>query len=225
MSLNLSLRVEDAVGVALAFPGVVDVDVLKAVRGEAALDHRVGRGADLVGVHLAAPDVPRVPAHRRRQGELMLAADDRERRRRRTGRPLHGDFRGRLPGRLERPGQDAGFLVEREPAGQVLGRERERPVAGGRDEEQERPARRGADDARVVNGRLRPRRPGDVGRRLLRRPKASPACPWRPGSGSARPRPSRRGRGRCRRRRRPPRDRSCLAPVRSTESSFGASPP
>ena len=67
--------------------------------------------------------------------------------------------------------------------------------------------------------------PPTIRHRLLGQIDAPRVSPWRPASGSARPRPSRRGRVRCRRRRRRPRARICFAPVRSTERSFGSSPP
>ena len=76
MSGNFSLAADFAVGVAVAFPAVVDVDVLEPVGGQAAADHGVGRGADLGVAHGAGPAVPGVPAHGRRQRQLVLAADD-----------------------------------------------------------------------------------------------------------------------------------------------------
>jgi hypothetical protein len=55
---ELLVRLQDAVRIALALPAVVDVDVLVAVRGEAARYHRVGGGAHLRVVDRPAPDVP-----------------------------------------------------------------------------------------------------------------------------------------------------------------------
>ena len=64
---ELLVRLQHAVRVALPFPAVVDVDELVAVRREAARDHGIRGGPHLRVVDRSAPDVPGVPAERRRQ--------------------------------------------------------------------------------------------------------------------------------------------------------------
>jgi len=56
-------------------------------------------------------------------------------------------FTAVLPASLSDPERTPVFFVEGQASGQVLGREGERLFAGGRDEEEEMPARRGTDDA------------------------------------------------------------------------------
>ena len=60
---------------ASALPGVVDVDVRPAVLDQAALGHRRGLSGDLLLIDLAAKAVPRVPAKRRRQTDLIADFD------------------------------------------------------------------------------------------------------------------------------------------------------
>src|SRR5262249_25961157 len=138
------------------FPCVVDVDVGVALRGEAGLDHAVGGRADVIRGHVAAPDVPGVPAERRRQRERVLAADDRDHG---VAHFAVGRFHryGNLAPAflLKAAGDDAGLLVERQPGRQVLHAEGERVRTGRRNPEEEGTARRRAGDAGVVDHRHR----------------------------------------------------------------------
>jgi hypothetical protein len=70
----LRIGLDVAVGVALALPAVVDDHVLVACRTHAGGDHRVGGVADHPLVDVAPEPVPRIPAHRRRQGEAVRLA-------------------------------------------------------------------------------------------------------------------------------------------------------
>ena len=54
-------------GIALALPGVVNVDVSPAVVDEAGCRHRPRRAQDFLLIHRLRPAIPAVPAHRRRQ--------------------------------------------------------------------------------------------------------------------------------------------------------------
>ena len=127
-----------------ALPAVVDVDVLEAVGGQAA--RRPWRRR------------PRAPWRRRPRrpqtfhefqpiggvsASLCSPATIvslRDARPARAARPRASTTRRRLRPSRE-PRDDAGLRVERQALGQALRRERERAFAGGRDAEQERPAR------------------------------------------------------------------------------------
>jgi len=65
---ELVVGMEEAVGVALAFPGVVDVDVGVAGVFHAGGDEVVGGGADIFVSDSAGEEVPTVPAHGGRGG-------------------------------------------------------------------------------------------------------------------------------------------------------------
>ena len=101
----------------------------------------------------------------------------------------------------ERTGDDAGVFIEREAGGKIFGRVGERAIAGGRDEKQKRPAGRRADDARIVNRRLRFMRSADDRHRRLRQIDGARFSCAR-ASRSTRRRPNRRDRVQCRRRHR-----------------------
>ena len=62
-----------ALGVAIGFPGVVDIDVLIAGGLHAVGRHGVGDGADGLVVDTAGELVPTVPAHGRSAGESVVA--------------------------------------------------------------------------------------------------------------------------------------------------------
>ena len=85
----------------------------------------------------------------------MIAGDDRQRARGGTFRTGDGQRDDRLAGVRERTADDAGLRIEREAGGKIFRGERERSIARCRNEEEERPARRAAGDARFVDGRLR----------------------------------------------------------------------
>ena len=71
---ELGVGVEDATRVALAFPGVVDVDVDVAGVSHAGGDDLVGGVADVLVGDSLGEVVPAIPAHRRRLGGHGLRA-------------------------------------------------------------------------------------------------------------------------------------------------------
>ena len=145
---------------ARALPGVVDVDVGPAVVDEAGGDEHAGRAQHLALVHLAGPAVPAVPAQRRRERYLFADYDLQ----------LTGGGAERIPrADVHREAAGLGHLscdlpgggIEHQPGGQALGRERHRPVAGGRDREQKRPAGTLPIDLRAGDPRRVRRRRGE----------------------------------------------------------------
>ena len=126
---KLLVRRDLAVRVARPLPRIVDVDELIALRRETGAHHGVGRRAHFFCIDRAAPDVPRVPAERRRLRERVIARDDRQRARRGAFRTGHGQRDDGLAGFRERTGDDAALRVERETGGKILRRERQRTVS------------------------------------------------------------------------------------------------
>src|SRR5207249_3390275 len=106
---KLLVRGDLAVRIARPLPGIVDVDELIALTRETGAHHGVGRGAHFVRVDRAAPDVPRVPAERRRLRERVIAGDDCQRARGGAFRTGDGQRDDCLAGFRERAGDDAGF--------------------------------------------------------------------------------------------------------------------
>jgi hypothetical protein len=62
------VSVDDALRVAVALPGVVDVDVYVASVAHTGGDEEIGRGADVLICDLTGEEVPAVPAHGRSGG-------------------------------------------------------------------------------------------------------------------------------------------------------------
>jgi len=144
------------VGPRLDHPAVVDVHVLVAEVGHARGDHRVGRLAHVPVGDAVVVDVPGVPAHGGRQGELV-ADDDLQRAIGAPVRALRLEHHGVLAA-LERgtTGDDAGGRVELHAFGQVGG-EGDRSLARARDAIDERPPGATPVDERAVDPRLGPR--------------------------------------------------------------------
>ena len=112
---ELLVRGDLAFGRARPLPRVIDIDIGIALACEAGSHHSVGGRANVVRLDNAAPDVPRVPAERRRQRERMLAANDGDDGVARLAfAVLHADLNVGPARLLQRTGDDARGRVERE---------------------------------------------------------------------------------------------------------------
>ena len=147
-------------GGGLVLPVVVDVHVAPPVLGEAALREHVDRVADVLLRHRAGEAVPAVPAHRRRERDLV-AHFETQRARRRALR-VGGRERDHVAAaRRHGAAQDARRLVEHGAGGQVLGLQRHRTFA--RDGEPPHDGMSGAhaEHLRAVDARRGGRRRGE----------------------------------------------------------------
>ena len=156
----------------MVLPVIVHVDVSPAVVDEAALDHRVRRALDPVLRNRAGKTIPTVPAHRRRQRNLV-ANDDAEffhrraerilrdqchditaRRLRRTGKQVAALGIRRCRHRLwQRAGDAAGLGIQLQSRRQIFRGKGHGPVAGRRNRVKERRSGPHAENVRAVDAR------------------------------------------------------------------------